>query len=191
MANKYTLVLSAITTNSLTTELSPAFGSVLVAGNFTVKKLNGFIFEDVAFSISDATTTAATITFTAPLATTDTIVIQATDGTDFSNKFFLDYSQSYTTSGSTSTVYYEMPSQKGTYSLNSVSLNDNSWTGVNSAQFNLGSMPDTSASAISLDKTYLVKFVGQVYSVSVTLGTTNPADFESGNYQIVFDSALQ
>lgn len=193
--NPITLTISSVQLSGIGITVSGRSGT---PGNLTtslikMRKFNAGTFSDFTdFSLTGATATTATIVATTNgglFNEADLFLVQIVENTDYSDKIYLDFSEAYTSH--TAAVKYEMPDQSGDYKLNFQTVNDEDFsTATPSQQFDLGDAPTPAASSLTLEKPYLVKYVGQKYTVTVVLNNAGGTAVD-GNYQVVFDAIKQ
>lgn len=191
-ANVLTLTLTSVQLNGIGISVAGRSGT---PGNLTtslikMRKFSAGAFADFTdFTLSNATPTTATIVASTGgglFSESDLFLIQINENTDYSDRIYVDFSEAYTSH--TAGVQYEMPAQAGDYNLNFQTVNDVDFSSATPSQtFDLGDAPTPAASSLTLEKPYLVKYVGQKYTVTVVLNNAGNTAVD-GNYQVVFDA---
>lgn len=191
-ANVLTLTLTSVQLNGIGISVAGRSGT---PGNLTtslikMRKFSAGAFADFTdFTLSNATPTTATIVASTGgglFNESDLFLIQINENTDYSDRIYVDFSEAYTSH--TAGVQYEMPAQAGDYNLNFQTVNDVDFSSATPSQtFDLGDAPTPAASSLTLEKPYLVKYVGQKYTVTVVLNNAGNTAVD-GNYQVVFDA---
>lgn len=187
-----TLTLSVISTSNILFTL----GARTEAGNLVAADVKIFLsangtgaftaFTD--FTLSGATNLTATIVPNTAFAEADVIRVALDDGTDTSNRVFVDFSTAFTSGAGT--VIYQVPSVTGNYIINNTTVNDEA-IAFNSPVYIASNQPLGGNCSMALAKSYLVKFVNTKYNLNVILKDASNAAVSNGNYELLYTETVQ
>lgn len=187
-----TLTLSVISTSNIGLTL----GARTEAGNLVAADVKIFLsangtgaftaFTD--FTLTNATNLTATIVPNTAFAEADVIRVALDDGTDTSNRVFVDFSTAFTSGAGT--VIYQVPSVTGNYIINNTTVNDEA-VAFNSPVYIASNQPLAANCSMALAKSYLVKFVSTKYNLNVILKDASNAAVSNGNYELLYTETLQ
>lgn len=192
MANTYTLSMTSINLDSVAIAVGNRTGDPLIANDIKIRRYNAGVYEDYTdFTLAAdpaPTATTATIIPNTIFTQTDILLIQISDAGGKSDRILLDFAEDYT--GHDAVYNFEIPAEAGNYKLQLDKVNEEDFSAVESNEITVGNAPTTDYSSITIPKDYLVKYIGDIINLTVTLNNAT-GDAVVGNYEVSIVAALQ
>lgn len=162
----------------------------LEKNDFTIE-CNGAAFNSFSVAQGAGNIYVITIPNGNAFATTDYITIVVDDGTDDSDKLFIDFSQ--TLSSHETSYSFKLPDEAGSYDIGLDTVNNEDYSTAASEGITIAASANKPAAAnsnLTINTPYLVHFGNDSVTVNVTINNA-AGDASEGPYQVAVIADLQ